>query len=498
MAGLRSFRAGLAFALALPLLAAPAPAAAKEPPAISFAKCDLAAPFRPRRIEADCGRFTVPEDRAKPGGKTIELHVALLHARAKARHRAPDPVFLLAGGPGQAASESFTAMEGAFEWIRRKRDVVLVDQRGTGKSNALKCEGDPEQKDTVAPNEAKDAALLADCLAKLPGDPRFYTTSVALDDLDAVRQALGYKEINLWGGSYGTRVALGYLRKYPSSTRSVVVDGVAPMDLALGPDISIDSQRALEQMLERCAAEPACAKAFPDLRREFAQLVARVKGAAVPVTVRDPLSGEEIRTTLTYDGALGAVRMLLYASESVSLLPLLIHTSAGGDYAPLAALAAQVRHDLGGVIAMGMHMSVLCTEDVPFLTPDPAKEQALRETYLGVHLMDFFRRECARWPAGVLDDGFKKAVVSDKPVLLLSGEIDPVTPPANAERALETLSNAKHLVAANQGHIVTSRGCGPRLFAEFVDSADPKKIDGACLTRLHGAPFFVRFSGPEP
>jgi pimeloyl-ACP methyl ester carboxylesterase len=216
------------------------------------------------------------------------------------------------------------------------------------------------------------------------------------------------------------------------------------------------------------------------------------------VTVREPVSGEQVHTALTHDGVLGAVRMLLYASESVSLLPLLIHTSAGGDYGPLAALAAQVRHEMGGLMAMGMHMSVVCTEDVPFLASDKEKDQALRETYLGIHIMDFLRRECARWPAGAIDDGFKEPVASDKPVLLLSGEIDPVTPPGNAEHAMKTLRNAKHLVAANQGHIVVGRGCGPRLFAEFVDSADPKTIDGTCLTRLHGAPFFVRFSGPEP
>jgi pimeloyl-ACP methyl ester carboxylesterase len=441
----------------------------------------------------------VLENRANPKGKKIELRVAIVRARAKAKQKAPDPVFLLAGGPGQAATESYVGMEGAFERVLRKRDVVLLDQRGTGESNPMQCEFDrdwePEDLDT---NLDKQVQWFKDCLAKLPGDARYYTTSVALDDLDAVRVALGYQEINLWGGSYGTRVALAYLRKYPASTRSVIVDGVVPMDLTLGPNVSLESQRAAEAMFARCAADEACAEAFPNLATDFNALIERLKGKPIKVAMRDPISGELVEIPLTYEGAAGAVRMLLYSTESVSLLPLIIHSAAEGDYVPLAAQASLVTRRLSTLLNIGMHNAVICTEDAPYFRDDPAETKAMRETYLGSFAVDVLKAASAIWPKGVMDEGFKQPVESDKPVLLLSGEIDPITPPANGAHAMQTLSNAKHLVAPNQGHIVSSRGCAPKLIAEFYESADPKGVDGSCLDSLHGAPFFVRFTGSEP
>lgn len=481
-----------------PGLALAGPAAAE--PALKLTPCKVESASGIRRLEAECGTWSALEDPGNAQGKRIDLKVAVLKARAKPRDKAPDPLFLLAGGPGQGAIESFVPMvDHAFRWVRERRDIVLVDQRGTGDSNRMSCEFDRDwEPEGLDSDLTAVAEWFADCKAKLPGDVRFYTTSVAIDDLDAVRRAMGLAQINLYGGSYGTRVALAYLRKYPEATRSVIIDGVVPQDMPLGPQISLESQRAAEQMFARCAADEACAKAFPDLARDFDTVIERLRGKPISVVIRDPISGARLETQLTYEGVAGAVRMLLYSTESVSLLPLLIHAAAEGDYTPLAAQATLVRQQMSDMMAIGMHNAVICTEDAPYYADDPATHKRMRETYLGTFAFEMLSKVCADWPKGVMDEGFKEAVTSDKPVLLLSGEIDPITPPANGEHALKTLTNAQHLVAPNQGHIVAGRGCAPKLIGEFLKSADAKGLDGTCLQALHGAPFMVRFTGSEP
>jgi pimeloyl-ACP methyl ester carboxylesterase len=496
----RSTRAVLGAASLFLVLSGPLAAEEAMTPALKLQDCQIASASGVRRVDAKCGTWSVAEDPANPKGKRIDLKVAVVPARAKAKQKAPDPLFLLAGGPGQGAIESFVPMlDAAFGRVREFRDIVLVDQRGTGDSNRMSCDFDrdwePEDLDT---DVRVAVAWMNDCKTRLPGDVRFYTTSVAIDDLDAVRVALGLKQINLYGGSYGTRVALAYLRKYPDAVRSVIIDGVVPQDMTLGPQISLESQRAAEQMFQRCAKDEACAKAFPKLAEEFDAVIERLRGKPIAVVIRDPISGERLETQMTYDGVAAAVRMLLYSTESVSLLPLIIHAAAAGDYQPLASQATLVRQQMTDLMAIGMHNAVICTEDAPFYADDPATHQRMRETYLGTFAFDMLSQVCGAWPKGIMDAGFKDAVTSDKPVLLLSGEIDPITPPANAEHALKTLSNAQHLVAPNQGHIVAMRGCAPKLIGEFMKSADAKGLDGACLKALHGAPFMVRFTGSEP
>lgn len=474
-------------------LAVGTPAAAPTPAAHPvFEGCQIGAGDSAQRLQALCTTITVPEDRAHPQGKLIGLHVALLKARSS--NPKPDALFFIAGGPGQASTESFVQESAAFDRIRSEHDVVLVDQRGTGGSDRLDC---PAPVFGADQGEAAVTSAAAECLKHLAADPRFYTTTVAVQDLDEVRQVLGYPSVDLYGISYGTRVALQFLRAYPGSVRSVILDGVVPADLALGPEVSLDAQRALGLIFKRCDADAPCHKAFPDLTADFAGLQRSLTAHPASVTLRDPLSGAPRTETLTWDKVAGAVHLMSYQSETASLLPLLIHQAgAAHDYAPLMGTALIFSSEVEDSFAGGMAAAVLCTEDAPFLKLDGSK--ALQDTYLGAYTVDTLQKSCHAWPRGVTAPDFKQPVISAKPVLLLSGEDDPITPPANAERAARTLSNSLSLVVPGQGHGNVFRGCVPRIAAEFIDTGSVKDLDTACVKDAKPFPFFVSFSGPAP
>ncbi|MEE9278541.1 MAG: alpha/beta hydrolase [Myxococcota bacterium] len=490
-------RARSSYSLALCLLATVL-VGSRGAGAIELEDCQLVGPGGFGRLAARCGTLAVAENPDAPEGREIELFVAVVPALS--RQAEPDAFTVIAGGPGQASSEFYVSVAGAFESIRRERDIVLVDQRGTGKSNALDC---PEREDDPAPWESPSAERVlestARCLAELPGDPRFYTTSVAVRDLDAVRRALGYEAWNLYGVSYGTRVALHHLRRFPDATRSVVLDGVAAPDSTLGPEISHDAQAALELMFERCAADAACAARFPDLRGAFAKLLARLRGQSVRLTIEDPLEGEPVRVLFGPDQLGLTIRLLSYTPAATSLLPILIwEATATGELERLASQALFVAQALGETMSEGMHNSVICTEDVPFYAGLPVDREAMMQDYLGSRGYDLLVQICELWPRGTIDPDFKTPVVSDRPVLLLSGAIDPVTPPANGERAAATLSNSLHIIGPGQGHGMAPRGCVKRLIAEFVAAGSVADLDPSCVDVLEAAPFFVRLSGPEP
>jgi pimeloyl-ACP methyl ester carboxylesterase len=476
----------------LAIFAAGVHAAPPAAPALQFQDCQIGAEDGAQRMQAHCTTLKVPEDRAHPEAKQIGLHIAVLRSRSSTPK--PDAFFFIAGGPGQASTDSFVQVSAAFDRIRAERDIVLVDQRGTGGSNRLDC---PTPVSGEEQNDSTIAAAAADCLKHLPGDPRFYTTSVAVQDLDAVRAALGYSSVDLYGISYGTRVALQYLRVYPDRVRSVILDGVVPADLALGPDVSLDAQRALELIFKRCDGDFACHKAFPQLAADFTALQHELMDHPVSVALRDPMSGAPRTETLTWGKVAGAIRLMSYQSETASLLPLLIHQAATAhDYAPLMGTALIFTGEIQDSFAGGMGAAVLCTEDAPFLKEDAAK--GLQDTYLGAYTVDTMQKSCSAWPRGVMTSDFKQPVVSAKPVLLLSGEDDPITPPANAERTAKTLSDSLSLVVPGQGHGNVFRGCVPRIAAAFVEAAAVKGLDTACVKDTKPFPFFISFSGPSP
>jgi pimeloyl-ACP methyl ester carboxylesterase len=417
------------------------------------------------------------------------------------RNKKPDPLFIFAGGPGQAATETYVSLRTAFTEVNRARDIVLVDQRGTGQSNPLRCES-TEDFDTIqnmTPDEldAYQIEQAQTCLASLPADPRYYTTTLAVSDFDAVREALGYETINLYGLSYGTRVALTYLKEYPGRVRTVILDGLVPQDQPLGLYVARDAQRALDLLFARCAADTDCQTAFPNLQAEFESLLHEAETSPISVSLPHPSTGETITVTLDRPSIVLTVRLLSYSAETIALIPLLIHSASQGNYAPLAAQGLLSSSDLQETISDGLNASVLCAEDAPFITPEAATA-ANAGTYLGDLQTTQLEELCVIWPHGSVDDAFKAPVTSDKPVLILSGEADPVTPPANGDQAAQTLSNSLHLVAPGQGHNVIYRGCLPGLAADFIESGSVHGLDTACVQNIKPMPFFVDFTGTKP
>ncbi len=474
------------------------PAAAQENgPAASLVleDCRIRAAEGFPGIKARCGTFDRPENPADPGSPLLELHVAVVPALSLEPEA--DPFVPIAGGPGQSTVEFYASVANAFEDVRRTRDIVLLDQRGTGKSAPLRCEVDESliegrysREQTIEETES--------CLDSLPHDPRYFTTSVAVQDLEALRAALGYSQFNIYGISYGTRVAQHFLRRYPASTRSVIIDGVAAPQIALGPAIAIESQNSLDAVFERCLEDEACNERFPNLKPRFDAL--RTSLAAEPVTVRmpDPLTGTPDEVRFSDVEMSGALRLLLYHPSSIALIPLLVSEAIAGNYQPLAAQFRMVASSLSETINIGMHNAVMCTEDAPYFAAENVTQDQLEATYMGPLQLDALEAMCSVWPAGVLDEHFKEPVASDAPVLLLSGEADPITPPAYADLAAVDLGNALHLTGKRQGHGLAPRGCMPAIIGDFVAAASVDGLDTGCLERLHAMPFFLDFSGPSP
>jgi pimeloyl-ACP methyl ester carboxylesterase len=446
---------------------------------------------------SQCGVLRVPEDRANPSGRTLDLRVALIPALA--RSPAPEALFLLAGGPGQPATETRGTIVTALERVRRTRDLVLVDQRGTGASGALECElaaEDAPLQEIVAAEGFQDDRMLA-CLRGYKADVRRYTTSIAMQDLDEVREALGYETIDLWGGSYGTRAALVYLREHGAHVRAAILDGVAPLSLRMPLYFARDSQRSLDLLFDACARDPGCSGAFPDLRRRFATLLQGLASHPARVQVADPLTGRPTTVTIEHDAFVAMLRAVLYAPELASLLPLTIDRAARGDFSPYVAQAVTLQRGFAGALALGMLFSVVCAEDAPAIAAGEM-ESAARGTFLGASVGQVFERICKSWPRQELPASYREPVRSDKPVLLLSGELDPVTPPSWAAEAAKTLPNSLQIVVPGVGHGATSVGCVPGLIARFLAEGSLAHLDPACAQAQSRPPFFVSFAGPSP
>lgn len=472
----------------------PLPARAEVPARVALAPCTLKG-----GLQARCGTLEVMEDRQRPGGRKLGLRVVVVPALARAP--AADPLFLLAGGPGQAASEAFPELiPVAFERVHRTRDLVLVDQRGTGASNPLRCHPvghDAPLAERLREHHAFASEGLEACLRQYDADPRLYTTSIAMQDLDEVRSALGYGAINLWGASYGTRAALVYLREHGQWVRSAILDGVVPPTMRLSLHFAEDAQQALDRLFRACALEAPCAQAWPDLPGRFHRLLERLERAPAKVVVADPLTGAPEALTIERDVVAAVLRGVLYLPDQAVLVPWVIARAEVGDYGPLVTLAEGMGSAAREATAVGMMLSVLCAEDVPRITEAEAVE-ASRGTFTGEAPFRLFQKGCEVWPRGEVPPGFGEPVRSDTPVLLLSGEVDPVTPPRWAEEAGTTLPNSRHLVVPGVGHVASGIGCVPRLIAQFLDTGSPSALDSACVEGQKRPPFFVSFAGPTP
>jgi pimeloyl-ACP methyl ester carboxylesterase len=468
--------------LALLLLALTAPAHAATP-------CRLAGVEH----EALCGSVRRPLDPAQPQGAQIDVHYAVLPALA--RNKKADPVLFFAGGPGQSAIGLAGPVSAMLTRVLNRRDVVLIDQRGSGRSAPLKCAPD----DPWAPlAEAFDSGRLRQRLAacrealqRLPhGDLRFYTTTIAVADADAVRARLGAERVNLVGGSYGTRAALEYQRQFPQRVRRAVIDGVAPPDMVLPASFSADNQAALDALFAACTQDPACARRHPTLRerwRAFAATLPRALDAA------HPLTGRTERITLTPEALANLLRGPLYAPALAAALPAAMEAAIGGRVEPLIGVAMA----FGGgnrrsaqEMAQGMHFSVVCAEDAPRL----AAANDAPGADIGSAFADLYREVCAGWPRGEVPPAFYTLPAAATPTLILSGGLDPVTPPRHGERVARALgAQARHVVVPNAGHGVLGIGCMRDVLFRFIDAADDAVAlqgDTGCAAEIPRPPMF--------
>src|SRR6185437_419020 len=373
-----------------------------------------ALPARASRAHQLChGRMRCAQRRGEPGPARGTPDRAV--RRACAGHQQAQE-----RRPGMAATTFYTTVAPAFARIHRDRDIVLVDQRGTGRSNALNCElsDDFVTQETDAQIVAEAARCLKDTSAH--ADVAYYTTSVAVQDLDTVRAALGYDRINLYGGSYGTRVAQHYLRRFPTHTRTVILDGVVPPTLALGPAVAVDAQNALLRILARCTREPQCQSRFGDPVADYHKLSAQMRIQPVPITIADPTTGEQSKLELSTLQLATVLRLTTYTPQEAALLPLILHrASESGDFMPLATQYLLISRSLGDQLSYGMHNSVVCAEDVPFYNEKTIDRKLLEQTYLGTSAVDGLRDICQVWPRGPIDKDFHEPLHSDVPALLL-------------------------------------------------------------------------------
>jgi pimeloyl-ACP methyl ester carboxylesterase len=485
----RTLFSGVLLIMALPATALGLP----DSNQIEFSNCVLSLPGTTLTAEARCGSLEVAENPDDPAGRRISLKVAMAPATGKTSE--PDPVFIFAGGPGQAASETWVLMRTVLNKVRKTRDIVMIDQRGTGGSNKLACVSEVEED----LNQELDLELVRTetekCLAELDGDPRFYTTTIAMHDYNLVREAMGYEKINLLGVSYGTRSSQVYLRLFPETVRTVTLDSVVPMQLALGQEHAVSLDRSVAAVLEACEQDASCHDLFPHSKDELNTLFAQLRKEPRQITITHPVSGQQQQMYLSADTLAVAVRFLSYASESQALLPLLVHEALeSGDLSRLASQAIIVMSGLSEMLAKGMELSVMCAEDYPFM--DFSRDYS--DTLMGNLLLDIVKLQCGIWPHGAVAADFHEPVTSDVPVLLMSGERDPVTPPSYAEIAAEGYPNSLNLVARGQAHSVMKNVCLRDITSRFIEKGSVEDIDTSCVDNIQPSPFFTSLLGPNP
>lgn len=457
-----------------------APGATAPPPPVGDGTGRLS-PCRPPGLSADvlCGTFRVPEDRGAPGGRTLDLNIVVLPAAGEKADSVP--VVLLAGGPGGAATESAFAVGILFPDMRRDFDVILVDRRGTGDSNPLQCEyRDINELARAVLQVDFDEGRLASCRTGLDADLTQYTTPLAMDDLADVLGALGHARVNVYGMSYGTRAALVLARRHPELIRTLTLQGVAPLSLRLPMDVPRDAQASLDGVFRDCSRDPECAAAYPDLEGKLAGALERLDREPAVVEVTDPITRGSGSWRITADVFTGGLRSLLYASAFIQAIPRVVDAAYDGDLEPFAQASLPLVVSFGRTLYMGLYLSVVCSEDVPFIDEDEARVRAAG-TFLGDRMLRHHRASCLHWPRAELPEGFSDPVHSPVPTLLISGTSDPVTPPHWAQEAALDLPNSLQIVVPRAGHADSVGPCEQAIIARFMASGSTSDLDLGCV-----------------
>jgi len=461
---------------------------------LTFEPCYLQTSGAQPPVSAYCSRLSVPENTDPTeihADRLINLGIAWLPPRQRSGIAA-DPVFFISGGPGQSAQQSYLQVAAAFAELRRTRGIILLDQRGTGTSNRLTCTLPDDESASI---QALQTAA-QQCVEELSTNAnlRHYTTLDAVADLESVRQAIGAQQINLIGVSYGTRVAQHYARHYPGSTRTLVLDSPVPNEVSLATISARNLDEALALQFAHCKADPNCYQALGDPQAELARLLNQLRAQPPVVQYRDANSGHMREDTLHAENVAAWVRLYAYHPSSAALLPQLIHQANHGHYSELMALTQLTREQMHDSLALGMQLSVICSEDAPLLSTLPDDS----DTVLGNRPAQVLATLCEVWPQTAMPADFYQPLSNTVPALLLSGEFDPITPPRYGQQIAATLPNARHLILLGQGHAVLNNGCVSKLLARFMETADAQHLATACLDQLQPTPPFTSFNGWEP
>jgi pimeloyl-ACP methyl ester carboxylesterase len=472
------------------LLAAPA---AAQAPALPLQACTGGG----YPADARCGTLQVPENRDQLGGRQLSLHVVVLPARSGPAREA---VTFFGGGPGQSATDFAGWMGTLLGPVRETRDLVFVDQRGTGRSSPLDCHfRDPANLQTYLDHfiPPEGAAQCRDSLMRTADLSRYGYPQLA-HDTDAVRAALGYERLDLWGASYGTRAALMYLRMYPQRVRSVALQGLVPPQFLQPADYAPDLEAALNGLLRYCRADAACNAAFPDAAQEVRAVAARLEAQPATAEVLDLPTGQRARLTLRRGTFVETIRRMLYNPVGANRIPYVVHQAFMGDYRPMIR---QVLEDRRGMeeSSWGLYLSIICSEDMPFIDP-AAMERQNGTTLLGDYRYRQQADACRGWPTYTPPAGYHEPFRSDAPVLLLSGELDPATPPRWGEMAAATLPNALHVVVPGGAHGyggMPGVECVDSLLVRFLMQGSAQGLDAAeCVRQVRRPPFLTEVPRP--
>jgi pimeloyl-ACP methyl ester carboxylesterase len=451
----------------------PAPASNTSPAPVS----PLAlAPCVVRGVAGECGFLRVFENRASQQGRMIDIRVMVIRADSKPAREA---VFMLSGGPGTGSTTMAPVADGWARPVRASMDVVLIDQRGTGASHPLECPSPAQTNPAAIFGHWEDVKGIAACRALLErvADLRQYTTEAAAADIDDVRASLGYERITLLGASYGTRLAQAYARRFANRVRAIVLDGVLPFDVRVPLTFAATAQHSFDRLAQRCATDPACRRTHPRLASNFAQLVARLDAGPLPATVSG--GGGPVTVAMTRGDFGYAVRGLLYDEAAFETLPDMINRAVqSGDLSDFAQAYWRRRVRFDDALALGMYLSVVCAEDVPFIR-DAEIESASTGTFLGRYLVDEYRAACAIWPRGAVPVDVHAPLTVRVQSLLISGGFDPVTPPAFADRVAQALPAARSILSPYTAH-GSAAACARPAVLHVLTGGTPETMPAVC------------------
>jgi pimeloyl-ACP methyl ester carboxylesterase len=441
------------------------------------------------KSQVQCGKLQVPENYSLPNGEQIAVNFAVLPAIDNSQNKTP--LMFLAGGPGQAAVELAAHIFTTFSEIRKSHDIILVDQRGTGKSHPLECDENTVSNVYEIIPEDFSAQEIKDCIAQFKGDLSQYNSENAIRDFDAVRRALNHNKINIYGGSYGTRAALVYMRMFPDALNSVVLDSVGPIEVPIGA-FGQSSARSFNLLLENCKQDESCNKAYPALADEFKAVVARLEQASVKIEIAHPRLGSKTDFVLSRSKFISNILMQLYSMETRPLVPLVIHQAFLGNYQPLVGLIAMSDGGMG--MYVGLTLNIVCNEDLPKISAEMFAADAQND-FGGSESHNAWLQACPLWPKYSVSKEFYQSVTANIPTLILSGDLDPVTPPSNGDKSAATLPNNHHIISKNSAHIVASTDCGVDIVNEFLETLDPNNLDESCLAELKSVTFMTHLNG---